>query len=107
MVSAKARKGYILRYYKEKGIVSLQNVKLNSYIISKEQKALINNILSSSVSEVNQTSTGSSEIRSLTNKINTIEKKLEGLQSSNTNTSLDSILNKIEQRIATIETKIA
>jgi hypothetical protein len=49
--------------------------------------------------------TGNSALKSLEDRLATIEKKIPGLQSLNIS-FLDSILNKLEERLASIETKM-
>jgi hypothetical protein len=119
MVGKKAEEGYIRRYCKKKGITSPWDVEPNSYIISKEQKAQLDNTQAGSTtwnsgaghSTSGRTTVSSpagiSDIKSLQDQMAALERKFDGFQPSTSGgSSLDSVLAKLENRMASIEKKV-
>jgi hypothetical protein len=118
-VGAKAGDSYVRRYCAKKGITPPWDVQLNSYIIAKEDKALLDRARSgmanpgagtstSGWTAINSTSgnptTGSLEFKSLGDKLAALERRIEGLQTPNTGgRSLDAIFTKLEA----LETRVA
>jgi hypothetical protein len=90
MVGKKAEEGYIRRYCEKKGITSPWDVKPNSWTIATEDKELLDKLKSE---RLNSALPGNSEIK--TEKINT------------SGSSLDSTLKKMDERMASMETKLA
>jgi hypothetical protein len=96
MVGKKAEEGYIRRYCEKKGITSPWDVQPNSWTIATEDKELLDKLKSE---RLNSALPGNSEIK--TEKIDTKEKI------NTSGSSLDSTLKKMEERMASMETKLA
>jgi hypothetical protein len=96
MVGKKAEEGYIRRYCEKKGITSPWDVKPNSWTIATEDKELLDKLKSE---RLNSALPGNSEIK--TEKIDTKEKV------NTSGSSLDSTLKKMDERMASMETKLA
>lgn len=96
MVGKKAEEGYIRRYCEKKGITSPWDVKPNSWTIANEDKELLDKLKSE---RLNSASAGNSEIKT---------EKVDAMEKINTSgSSLDSTLKKMEERMASMETKLA
>ncbi|KAH8653968.1 hypothetical protein BGZ60DRAFT_419071 [Tricladium varicosporioides] len=120
VVGEKPGDGYVRVYCERKGITPPWEVEPEMWAISNTQKAILDraqNGINLGAGYTTNSSTainspprnptvGGLELKSLTQKIDTMEKKIEGLQSNNSGSSLDLILKKMEERMASMETKM-